>query len=328
MEYKGTDEISSREEPLKENLRIQKASYIREQTQKRRDAQDEILRQLEQEQQVIDELQTSIDENMERSEETRKYNQEFQQQLENQLYQLHGISEDRLKGMKEYRNAYYQGCAAMLFILSVLLTAFCIYLNGITSPIVLLLFACTAMEGALLAQEKKRVRLLDVLCRILYLLIFPAMLVMFILYELDWPEYSLFLPYMVGIGMILTVLGTVSYFLYNPYRGDKKKVRQARQQLQDIKKIAQKEVRRNQKTREKQEKRLEKRRERDERRARKKEKRRQRMQAFLSHFRRKQAPPQPSPESPATDTEPMETQIPEQEAALTDVSALEEKDSQ
>ncbi len=83
---------------------------------------------------------------------------------------------------------------------------------------------------------------------------FPVMMVMFVCYELKYPEYGFFMPYAVAVGIGVLIFATVSYFLYNPYQGIKKKVRAAKGHIQDIEKIAKKEVRKNQKTREKEEK--------------------------------------------------------------------------
>lgn len=80
------------------------------------------------------------------------------------------------------------------------------------------------------------------------------MMVMFVCYELDYPEYGIFLPYATAAGIGILVFSTIPYFLYNPYRGTKKKVRSARTHIEDIEKLAIKEVRKNKKVREKEEK--------------------------------------------------------------------------
>ena len=106
----------------------------------------------------------------------------------------------------------------------------------------------TGMEGALLTQEKKRLKLLYYIGRLLYLLIFPVMLVMFVFYELKYPEYDMLLPYMVIAAVCILILAAISSFLYNPYRNARKKARDARDHIEDIEKSARKEVRKNKKS--------------------------------------------------------------------------------
>lgn len=265
MENMQNDAISSENEALKENLRIQKTAYIKQQLERKRAAEDARLERLLQEQEIIQGLRESIDESMSQTEENRKYNQEFQEYVNMQIYESNGITEDKLTGMDEYKKALYRGSAAVLFFLSMVLIVLCGVLHGFQSNICLFMFAYTAMEGALLSQEKKRYPLLDFICRILYILTFPTMLVMFVCYELKYGEYDLFLPYVVVIGVLVTVLAVISYFLQDPYIQDKKKLRDAQNQIRNIERIAEKEVRKKQKIREKEERNAKKLLEREER---------------------------------------------------------------
>ncbi len=233
------------EKYVKESMRIQKTEYVRQQMKKRKEAEDALLLKLIEEQRVIDSLQEEIRENLEQTEESSKYNQELKENINTQIYALYGISKDKLEGMREYRNAYYRGCACAMFFLSAALVVFSGALHGFQSEICMFLLSFTGMEGALLAQEKKRLRVLDFLFRLLYLLIFPVMLAMFVCYELKYPEYEWVLPYMVMAAAGILILAALSYFLYNPYRGAGKKARDARDHIEDIEKSARKEVRKN-----------------------------------------------------------------------------------
>lgn len=238
---------------IRESMRVQKTEYIRQQMKKRQEHEDALMAQLLQEQRVIDGLQRKINENLEQTEASSKYNQEFKESMNAQIYALHGISEDKLEGMREYRNAYYQGSAFSLFLLSAALIILCGVLHGFQSEICVFMLAYTGIEGALLAQGTKRWKIVDWLCKLLYLLIFPAMMAMFVCYELDYPEYGIFLPYATAAGVAVLVFATISYFLYSPYRKVKKQVREAKSHIGVIEKTARKEVRRNQKVREKEE---------------------------------------------------------------------------
>ena len=237
----------------KESLRVQKTEYIRQQMRKRQEQEDALMAQLLQEQRIIGGLQDKINENLEQTKESSKYNQEFRENINAQIYALHGVSEDKLEGMKEYKNAYYQGCAFSLFLLSAALIILCGILHGFQSEICIFMLAYTGIEGALLAQENKRFKMINWLCKLLYLLIFPAMMVMFVCYELGYPEYKLFMPYATTAGICVLVLATISYFLYNPYRNVKKKVSDAKGHIEYIEKAAKKEVRKNEKKRAKKE---------------------------------------------------------------------------
>ncbi len=136
----------------RENVRIQKAEWVYSQIQKQREAEDELFAQIRQEQDVLDKLCQSIENNMERTKEARRYNQEFQEHMDSQVYAMYGITEDKLQGIREYRNAYYQGCAFSLFLLSVVLVALCGVLHGFQSQICLFMIAFSGIEGALLTQ--------------------------------------------------------------------------------------------------------------------------------------------------------------------------------
>lgn len=242
-------------EEKNESLRVQKATYIREQIQKQREAEDAVLAQLLQEQLAIDELNADINSNLERTNQSRKYNEELKASINAQIYAMHGVSEDKLEGMGRYKNAYYRGCAFSLFLLSVILIILCGVLHGFDAKITLFMLAFTGIEGVLLVGEKQRIKLLEILCKFLYLLIFPSMMVIFICYELEYPEYKILMPYMVIAGIAILIVGSAGYFLCNPYREEKKKMRDAKEHIRDIERLAQKEVRKNQKLREKEEKR-------------------------------------------------------------------------
>ena len=229
---------------LKESLRIQKSQWIKEQIKRQREAEDAVLEQMIEEQRVIDGLNSDINENLDRTRESRKFNQEFQEKINTQIYEMNGITEDKLKGMREYKNAYYQGCAFSLFLLSVVMIGICGVLHGFESQICLFMIACTGVEGAMLAQDKWRNKLVNILCKLLYLMVFPVMMVIFVCYELKYPEYDLFLPYFAMGIVVVLIIGTAAFFFYDPYKQD----------ISEVEKIAKKQVKKNQKLRAKEEK--------------------------------------------------------------------------
>lgn len=76
---------------MKENLRIQKTAYIKQQLERQRAAEDARLERLQKEQEIIQDLRESIDDSMSQTEEKRKYNQEFQAYINMQVYESNGI---------------------------------------------------------------------------------------------------------------------------------------------------------------------------------------------------------------------------------------------
>lgn len=260
MEEKGMDKDKKAEQSDKviqnESLRVQKAEWVKQQVDKQREMEDETRAVLLEEQRILDEMRRSIEEHMERTKEIRKYNADCQEQMKEQVYALNGLSEDKLQGMKEYKNAYYQGLALALFLLSIILTGICGYLHGFDSGITLFMLACSGIEGSLLSQESRRGRFLDTICRCLYPLVFLVMLAMFVCFELGSAEYKVLLPFFVMAGAVILVIGTGAYFVYNPYRREKKKIRYAKADLKEIEQEAEKAVKKNQKLRKKEEARL------------------------------------------------------------------------
>lgn len=239
---------------LNESMRIKKSEWIREQIRRQREAEDAILEQMFEEQKVIDSLNEDINENLNRTAESRKFNQEFRQKMNTQIYEMNGVTEDKLKGIREYKNAYYQGCAFSLFLLSVVMIVICGVLHGPDSQVCLFMIACAGVEGALLAQDKWRNKFLSAICKVLYLFIFPIMMAAFVCYELEYPEYELFLPYFAMGIVVVLIIATAAFFLYDPYKADKKRVKDAKDSIAEVEKIAKRQVKKSQKTRQKEEK--------------------------------------------------------------------------
>lgn len=232
---------------LDSSLKVQKTAYIKQQMERQREAEDARLEYLLKEQEVIDSLRETIDDSMWQTEDVRKYNREFQEQMNMQIYEAHGITADKLTGMKEYKNALYRGAATVMFLLSFALTILCGALFGFKEDVCILMFAYTAVEGTLLFRKEKQLPVLDIICRVLYMMIFPVMLGMFVCFALEYEAYEFLLPYVVIFGVVVTLAGTLSYFIYDPYRQDKKKVQDAKKNIRDIERTVEKEVRKEQK---------------------------------------------------------------------------------
>lgn len=255
---------------LTESLRVRKIGYMKQQVERQRAAEDLLTEQIMEEQRILDETLGEIDDQIACTEKSRKYNREMQEELNARVYGMHGISGDKIQGMQESKSAYYRGCAFSLFFLSVVLTLLCGFLHGFSADVTLFMLCYTAIEGALLAKDEKRSRWLAFLCRVLYLLMFPAMMVLFVCYELGYPEYGQFLPFMTAGGIVIVILAVASVFLYDPYRKDKKRLRTARNYMSDIEKLARKEINKNRKIRDREEKKSRRLRKKENRKSRKK----------------------------------------------------------
>lgn len=241
---------------IKESPRIQKTEYIRQQMLKRRAMEDELMEHLKQEQSVIDSFRDQINDGLLQTEELSRYNQEFSENMTEQIYLLHGISKDKLEGMQECKNAFRRGYSIILFLLSTALVILCGALYGFQSEICLLMLAITGIEGAMLAQDRSldQYPVLRLINRVLFPLLCPLMLTMFVCYEMGFAPYDVLLPYIAMAGIVILFLSAVPYFIYDPYKGLGKHMRNARAEIKVVEKVAKKEVIKNQRIRVKEEK--------------------------------------------------------------------------
>ncbi len=241
---------------IKESPRIQKTEYIRQQMLKRRAMEDELMEHLKQEQSVIDSFRDQINDGLLQTEELSRYNQEFSENMTEQIYLLHGISKDKLEGMQECKNAFRRGYSIILFLLSTALVILCGALYGFQSEICLLMLAITGIEGAMLAQDRSldQYPVLRLINRVLFPLLCPLMLTMFVCYEMGFVPYDVLLPYIAMAGIVILFLSAVPYFIYDPYKGLGKHMRNARTEIKVVEKVAKKEVIKNQRIRVKEEK--------------------------------------------------------------------------
>ena len=96
------------EESLTKNsLQIQKAAWIREELEKRRAQEDQLLQQILREQQMLQELDEDMDQNMAHAKEGRRYREDMKARVDDRVYEMHDLSADKREGMREY--GYAQG---------------------------------------------------------------------------------------------------------------------------------------------------------------------------------------------------------------------------
>lgn len=265
------------------NPRIGKVMRLEEEVQRQSEIEKLRSRRIRQEQEYIDRMSLSVENHLRNTKEEQRYNEQFEERIRTEVYRMHGISEDKLQGMTEYRNAWYQGTAFAMFFLSLVLIAICGILHGFGSEICIFMAFYTAIEGALLSNGRKQALFFTVLTKGVYLLLFPVMLVTFTCYELGFEEYALLVPVFAVAGVVVLMIGALSYFLYDPYRMDRRNRKKANRYIVEIEKAALKEVRLKERAFAKQEKKQAKFTRKEEARAQKKaerdERRRQRKEA-------------------------------------------------
>ena len=265
------------------NPRIGKVMRLEEEVQRQSEIEKLRSRRIRQEQEYIDRMSLSVENHLRNTKEEQRYNEQFEERIRTEVYRMHGISEDKLQGMTEYRNAWYQGTAFAMFFLSLVLIAICGILHGFGSEICIFMAFYTAIEGVLLSNGRKQSLFFTVLTKGVYLLLFPVMLVTFTCYELGFEEYALLVPVFAVAGVVVLMIGALSYFLYDPYRMDRRNRKKANRYIVEIEKAALKEVRLKERAFAKQEKKQAKFTRKEEARAQKKaerdERRRQRKEA-------------------------------------------------
>lgn len=225
------------------NPRIGKVMRLEEEVQRQSEIEKLRSRRIRQEQEYIDRMSLSVENHLRNTKEEQRYNEQFEERIRTEVYRMHGISEDKLQGMTEYRNAWYQGTAFAMFFLSLVLIAICGILHGFGSEICIFMAFYTAIEGALLSNGRKQSLFFAVLTKGVYLLLFPVMLVTFTCYELGFEEYALLVPVFTVAGVVVLMIGALSYFLYDPYRMDRRNRKKANRYIVEIEKAALKEVR-------------------------------------------------------------------------------------
>lgn len=252
------------------NPRKSKVLSLQEETERQRLLEKQRGKRIRQEQEYINQMIDKVEENLKYTREEQHYNEEFERQIRKEVYQMHGISEDKLEGMEQSRRSWYQGAAFALFFLSLVMIVLCGVLHGFGSEICIFMAFFTAIEGTLLSNGRKQNIIFECLIKVLYLLLFPIMMVAFVCYELGFEEYTRLIPIFTVAGVLVLLVGAVSYFLYDPYRVTRVDRRRANSYIHEIEKAATKEVKLKEKALERQQKkqaRAEKRKERKEWRA-------------------------------------------------------------
>lgn len=234
---------------INESERIQRAEWIHDQVKLQREREDETWEKIMEEQKLITERMRSIDDDISRNRELERYHEGCLEDITDQVYSLHGVTTDKLEGMTRYKNAKFQGEATVVFVMSIMIAAIAAYAYGVTSQVCMFMLLCIGAEGALLSGPHKKRNLLGGIYRTLFfapVILMAAEVISFKYYE-NYYEYVTMIGEAAAI--LLVVIGTATYFLYNPYRKDKKYIKEAQADLKELHKAARKSVKKNQKLR-------------------------------------------------------------------------------
>lgn len=244
----------NRTELLERNPRVEKILALEKEIRRQNEQEKLRGKRIQQEQEYINKMMSSsVEELIGETKEERKYNEELEQRIRGQVYHMHGLSDDKIEGMQEYHNAWYQGAAFSLFFLSGILFVLCGILHGFCAEMSLFMAFFTAIGGTLLTNLKNQSGVLGFLVKGLYMLLFPAMLTVFICYELEFPVYQDLLFVLTIAGAVTLLLGVFSYFIYDPYSEDRKRRKKAERYMRKMEKVALKEVQKQEKVFHKQE---------------------------------------------------------------------------
>lgn len=224
------------------NPRIGRVLKLQEEVERQSELEKLRGKRIQQQQEYIDQMIDSVEANLKNTREEEKYNEEFETHIKEQVYRMHGISEDKLQGMAETKRAWYQGAAFALFFLSLVLIVLCGILHGFGSEICIFMAFYTAIEGALLSNGRKQSLFLEIIIKALYLFLFPIMMTVFVCYELGFEEYDYLVPIFTVAGVLVLILGAISYFIYDPYRADRRNQKRAGEYIREMEKTALKEI--------------------------------------------------------------------------------------
>lgn len=97
------------------NPRIGKVLKLEEEAKRQNELEQLRSKRIRQQQEYINQMIDSVEANLKNTKEEQKLNEEFERHIRTEVYRMHGISEDKLQGMEERCNAWYQGAAFALF---------------------------------------------------------------------------------------------------------------------------------------------------------------------------------------------------------------------
>lgn len=115
QEKNETTVLPENPEIMVKNPRIGKVRKLEEEVRRQNELEQLRTKRIRKEQEYIEQMSKAVEDHLRNTREEQYYNEEFERLIRKDVYQMHGISEDKLQGMTEYRNAWYQGTAFGMF---------------------------------------------------------------------------------------------------------------------------------------------------------------------------------------------------------------------
>ncbi len=237
-----------------------KVKKLEEEAVRKRDLEQRRAERIRIQQDYLNGMLENVTESLAETDKEKQVNDALEQDVRRQVLSMHGISEDKYEGMQRRSAAVFQGSEFALFFMSVILIIISAFVSvTLGGPVEVTLFLCfmTAVEGTLL-NHGARSKVIAWLLRMVYFLLFPMMLLVFVMDLLDLGFFPQVMTAFAVFGMTVLLLGVISYFFYNPYRADKRQLKKAGRYLKSMSKAAEKEVSRSVKEEEKEKQKEEK----------------------------------------------------------------------
>lgn len=265
---KELEELQSIDSKLEnEDVVVQEKNWLEERAREQRKAEDTYREELFEKQKLLEQKRREMSESFAQNKQMKVYNQMHDEEQNDLIYELHGVSVDMIDGMREYKNALFQGAILILLLTGMVICAYMGFLYGMRSELFHACIALFACNIALLPREsfgKIQGGLYNGICKFLCVLPTPVMASL-IFIKSTYPTIYVYAMEWFGVAVgVICLIGALGYCLRNPYRSMRHAVRAANADIKDLKKTASKTVKKNKKTRAKLESKLLKKKEKQE----------------------------------------------------------------
>lgn len=240
----------SMEKLISEDVMIQEGNWLEEAANKQREAEDKYREELIEKQKILEEKRREQASTIYGNKQLAFYNEMHEREQTDLIYSLNGLSNDKIEGMKEYKNALYQGAQIILFLTGVALLVYEYVALGLYSEIFLMSLALFATQIALMPKGKSE-GVLDKVCKVLGILPVPAMGVLLASTSLAYIPQTMVMEIEAIAIVALSLVASLSLFIRNPYRSARGQMHKANAELKELKKSAVKAVKHNTKARQK-----------------------------------------------------------------------------
>lgn len=249
---KKLEELNSFDKRMGEDALVQEQEWLSARMEEQRREEAIIREELIEKQKILEERRRERSESYSQNRQLQIYNQMHEEEQKEFVYSLHGISLDKEQGMREYKNALYQGAQIILFFADIIIGMIAVSLHGLTSPVCLACIALLAAQVTLLPREHKGKlgrNIYSYISMVLSFLPTPGMALVLISDQLGLFDFELVLLVSTIGSLFLCAFGALDYFMRNPYRDSWLPARAARAEVKTLKRAASRNVKKNQKER-------------------------------------------------------------------------------